>query len=212
MSEIAKKIRAIAKLGLGPALKQAAFVRHSTNFSRHFGESLQVVNVQSSQWNSSESGKFTINVGVHFPSIAALLYAKDPMPTKPKEFHCLLRARVGMLMQGQGDGWWTVTPSTNVEEVSEELMRTCLNEILPWLEQFKTIAGTNWQPKRGFLFQHFLAEAAANLVLGDRTKALQCVEAEIERIRHEPYEATWKRQQSEDLRKWAVDHGLAIPV
>jgi hypothetical protein len=34
--------------------------------------------------------------------------------------------------------------------------------------------------------QHFLTEAAANLVLGDRARAMQCPEAEVQRINHAP--------------------------
>jgi hypothetical protein len=61
------------------------------------------------------------------------------------------------------------------------------------------------------LVQHFLAEAAANLVLGDRARAMQCPEAEVQRINHAPAEAAiWKAQRSLELQKWAAEQGLVI--
>jgi Domain of unknown function (DUF4304) len=211
VTEIAKKICSITILGLGQPLKQAGFVRHSTHFSRQFGDSLQVVNVQSSRWNTSESGRFTINVGIHFSSIAALLCGNDPMRVHPKESWCLLRARVGMLMSDPKDHWWTVTVETDIEEIARELTATCSKHVLPWLEQFKTISGTNWKPRNGIM-QHALTEAAASLVLGDRVDAVRCIEAELARIYSEPSysDVERKEQRSMQLRKWAADQGLVI--
>jgi hypothetical protein len=201
-------------LGLGQPLRQAGFHRHGTHFSRQFGDSLQVLNIQSSKWNTSELGRFTINVGVHFSSIATLLYGKDPMPVHPKEFWCLLRARVGILMPDERDHWWTVSPNTKIEEMAEEVAAACSDAILPWLGQFKTISGTNWKFRKGIL-QHTWAEAAANLVLGDRTKATQLVEEELECLRNNPHyvgsaNTTLKEQRLAQLRAWARDQGLAI--
>lgn len=214
MTEIAEKIRAVAFAGLEQPLRKGGFRRHSTHFSRQLGESLQVVNIQSSKWNTKESGRFTLNVGVHLSSIAELIYDKDPMPTNPKESRCIIRTRVGMLMPGGADHWWTVTPNTDVGKTAEEVAAVCSDYILPWLEQFTTISGTNWR-LRGVIVQHTWAEAAANLVLGNRVKATQCVEAELRRINSDPaYDhpanAKWKEQRMAQLRKWAANHGIAI--
>jgi hypothetical protein len=215
MNEISKRIKLILDRGFAPSLKQAGFHRHSTHFSRQFGESLQVINIQSSKWNTSDSGKFTINVGGHFSKIAALLYGKDPMPINPKEFHCIIRTRIGLLMPSRADSWWTITSNTAVEDVAKEVAVACSDFVLPWLEQFGTMAGTNWSLGRGIIMQHCLAEAAANLVLGDHAKAAQCVEAEIDRINRDadanhPANATLKAERIAQLKKWAAEQGLTV--
>jgi hypothetical protein len=115
MTEVTKMIGAVTNLGLDQRLKQTRFFWNSSSFSRQYGQSLQVVNMQSSKCNSRESGKFTINIGVHFSGMALLLYGKDPMPKNPKEFHYILGARVGMLMNNPHGRWWTVRPETDVE-------------------------------------------------------------------------------------------------
>jgi len=214
MTEIRDKIRAITFAGLEQPLQKSGFQRHRTQFARQFGESLQVVNIQSSKWNTKVSGKFTLNIGVHFSKIASLLYGKDPMPANPKESRCIIRARVGMLMPGRRDHWWTVTPETNVEQTSEDVAAACADHVLPWLERFATISGTNWKIG-GFILQHTWAEAAANLVLGDRAKATQCVAEELRRILSDPAfehpaNAKWKEERLAQLRKWAAGQGIGI--
>lgn len=213
MTEISDKIRAIAFAGLELPLRKSGFQRHSTHFARQFGESLQVINIQSSKWNTKDSGKFTLNVGAHFSKIGSLLYGKDPMPANPKESRCIIRTRVGTLMPGRGDHWWTVTPETDVQQTAGDVAAACADYILPWLEQFSTISGTNWKLP-GFILQHTWAEAAANLVLGDRAKATQCVVDELRRIHSDPaYEhpanAKWKEERLSQLRKWAASQGIA---
>ena len=72
------------------------------------------------------------------------------------------------------------------------------------LEQFKTISSTNWKPRGDMLMQQFLAEAAANLVLGDRAKAMQCLEAEVERTNNAP---RLKRQFGKPSDRWNCKNG-----
>ena len=185
MNENTKRIRQIVDRGLGPTLRNAGFHRHGADFSRKYGEALHVINFQLSQWNTTELGKFTLNIGVHFTSVAALLYGKDPMPANPKESRCLLTARVGLLMPDQKDHWWSVTSETNSDSVSEELATVCSSYVLPWLKPFKTLVEMDWEAGRGMI-QHRFAEAAANLVLGKREDAAHCIEAELVRIQHDP--------------------------
>ena len=128
---------------------------------------MHVVNFQLNKWNTKEFGKFTLNIGAHFTTVAALLFGTDPMPLNPKESRCLIRARVGLLMPEHRDPWWSVTSETNDDALSKELATVCSSYVLPWPEQFETLAHLDWKPRRGVWFQHRLAEAAANLVLGN---------------------------------------------
>jgi hypothetical protein len=135
VNENTKKIRQIVARGLGPCLTNAGFQRQGADFSRKYREALHVINFQLDKWNSKELGKFTLNIGAHFTSVAALLFGTDPMPvTSPKERNCLLRTRVGLLMPEHRDHWWSVTSETGGDSMSEELANVCSSYAVPWLE------------------------------------------------------------------------------
>jgi hypothetical protein len=211
MNENTKKIRSIVNHGLAPALKQAGFQRHSMNFSRQDGEA-QVINVQLNRWNSSLSGSFTINVGVDIARVAELLPVRLPMPENPKEYSW--RRRVGMLMPDGRDHWWTVTPETKIEEMSEELVNAWTTHIAPWLEKFKTVSSLAGEPDRGAI-QNVFTRAVANIVLGDRAKAAQLIAAQIKHIQEDPRYVGAENAKLREVRlamfhNWAADQGLTI--
>jgi len=214
MNDVAKQIKTVVDRSLAPLLKQAGFHKKSTHFSRKDGEALQVINVQSSQWNNVSSAKFTLNIGVHFARVAGMLYGTDPMPSPPKEVFCLLRTRVGMIMPAGTDHWWIVTPDTNVDAVSTELSSAWSDCISPWLEKNKTILGVGPELEKALLV-HPLAAAAARLVLGDREKAAQLVNTVMERFGAQqdshPANAELIATRLKEFRQWATTHGLVKP-
>jgi len=178
------------------------------NFSRQDGEACQVINVQSSQWNSNECGKFTINVGVDFASVAKLLPGRGPMPTSPKEYLCLLRIRVGNLMPARRDHWWTVTPDTDIEEVCRELGDAWTACISPWLARFRTVASLTAEPDQGVILNSF-ARPAASILIGDRGTAARLIKREIEELWARPPDEFQEKWLAE-FRKWAEEQGLDI--
>jgi len=190
-------------------------VRHEVN-SRMIGRRLQSTEdeIRTARIGSIRRGGIDLALGtkqrVHFTSVAALLFGTDPMPVNPKESRCLLRARVGLLMPEHRDHWWSVTSETDGDSMSEELATVCSSYVLPWLEQFKTLAHVDWKPRRGVMIQHRLAEAAANLVLGNRERAAQCIEAELVRIERDPAHSKWKEEQVSRTRAWAVEFGIPV--
>lgn len=213
MNAVTKKIREITDVRVGRMLRSKGFHRHSTHFARELDESLHIVNIQSSQWNTQASGKFTLNVGVHFPKVAKLIYGANPMPKAPKEYHCLLRARIGFLMPEVRDHWWTVTSETNISEMSKEVIRAIEDFVLPWLENFRTIGAAKWTRQVGFM-QHILAPAAASLALDNRAEAARLVETELDSIRSDV--ESGKRDDCSSsrtvalLRDWAAKQGLNL--
>jgi|SRR5271163_1513503 len=215
MNNSAKQIKAIVDRGLAHQLKQAGFRKNSTHFSRTYGEALQVIDVQSSHWNTSSSARFTVNIGVHFASVAVMLYGNDPMPAPPREVFCLLRTRVGTILPARADRWWVVTPDTNVEFVAAELSSAWNDCILPWLEENKTIAGAVPELEKATRV-HPLAAAAARLVLGEREKAAHSVNAVLERFGtalqdSHPANTELIAARIKEFREWAANRGLAEP-
>jgi hypothetical protein len=67
-------------------------------------------------------------------------------------------------MPNKADQLWTVTPDTKVENVAQEVVTACSNYILPWLEQFRTIADMTSKLSE-VIIQHTWTEAGAHLVL-----------------------------------------------
>lgn len=113
-SELALTIAQAVKVGLAPLLREAGFRDQGTSFYLLTEESNRLVNVQSSQWNNSSRSRFTMNMGIYFPAIDAVM---DGVWTKPgakpwssKIYNCQLWKRIGFLLPVQRDFWWEVTP------------------------------------------------------------------------------------------------------
>ena len=211
MSETAKRIKKIVDGGLSPLLKSKGFRKNSTNFSRKDGEALQVINIQSSNWNISTSGRFTINIGVHFATVAQMLGGTDPMPSPPKEYYCLLRRRVGQLIRDGRDHWWKVTPESDIDALAAELNLVWENHISLWLEKTKTVAGAAPELEEGLVSP--MAAAAARLVLGEREKAENLARAVIERFKIDlqtahPVNTELIASHLKTSQQWAFEHNL----
>ncbi len=167
MSESAKRIDAILKEELSPLLKRSGFRKVARNYYREHVDHVDVVNVQASQWNDGSDARFTVNVGVHFPAISAILEA-PPFSGMPKEYNCIARARIGSLREDRIDLWWKVDSSVNDQSVAKDLVREVEECCLPWLEKMSNPAAV-----KRFLMknkQSFFAAGVA-LVLGDRENA-----------------------------------------
>lgn len=104
MGEIGKRIDEVIKLGVAPLLKQHGFRKTGRNFHKAVGEMYQVANVQSTRLNSSDRGRFTINLGVYCERVNTIA---EPSMVKrpPNEVICTVRARIGHLMPRQDDKW-----------------------------------------------------------------------------------------------------------
>src|SRR5688572_2506860 len=101
-------------------MKSRGFSKSGRTFHRRVGDDWQVLNVQASMGNFAEAGKFTINFGVYLPAISLL--AKQPLSSKPKEYECTYRERIGQSMIGGPDYWWEIDPSTDLKAIANEVM------------------------------------------------------------------------------------------
>lgn len=136
-SEVGHTIDAILKVGLAPSLKARGFTRDKRTWRRAHGDAIQVVNVQASQWNAGPEGRFTINLGLYFPSIAKLL--GERAVEKPKEYECHLRQRIGTVVSKR-DHWWTIDPNADANDLAVDTAEKLEKHGLPWLEARRTLA------------------------------------------------------------------------
>lgn len=133
MSEISKTIDGIIKAELAPLLKRKGFKKKARNFYREHSDRIELMNIQSSQWNEGQEGKFTVNVGVYFPAISEITDA-PPVKGMPKVYDCTIRERIGLITKTRRDTWWEIGPKTDHKVVAADLVSKVNSICLPWLE------------------------------------------------------------------------------
>src|SRR5690349_222232 len=97
-SSTGQTINTILRLGLDPALRAAGYKRRAHTFRQALPDGVwRVINVQGNRWNEGDQGRFTLNLGLHFPQVRAIM-GDPPLTMPPKAWDCELRARIGRLM------------------------------------------------------------------------------------------------------------------
>jgi hypothetical protein len=167
VSDIGKAIDRLIGLELAPYLKSMGFKKKARDFYRVDAESIAVINVQASQGNAGEKGRFTINVGRYFPAIAKV-QDKTLSGSHPKEYECTVRERLGALMDGN-DKWWVVDTATDNAEIASELRYVVERFAMPWLQRIATLSGLRQNPARS----QPLTEASLAFLFGDRESAIR---------------------------------------
>lgn len=197
MSEISKKIDGIIKAELAPLLKRSGFKKKARNFYREHSDRIDVLNIQASQWNEGQEGKFTVNVGVYFPAISELTGAPE-VKGMPKEYDCTIRERIGLITKENRDTWWEVGPETDNEVVATDLASRVNSVCLPWLELM-----ANLENVKSCVVKHKRAIVAAGIALHQGNAA----EAK------EYLELSFKQQPLAKSRAsaWGKKHGLIQP-
>jgi len=206
VNDTSKRIASVVELSLSPFFKAERFQKRGPHFYKFGDNFIQVVTVQSSLGNTAASGRFRVNFGIHFPAVAEVLLAADPMPQIPKEHYCILRA----ILLGVHLPWWTVTPTTDVRTIAHALSGHWQDDAWPWMEKNKSLSeaaqtlehdGDSW------------SAAAARLVLGEREEAVRLVKAFIVCLESSPEanspankKLTLSRLQK--IQGWASQHQL----
>ncbi len=196
MSEIGKAIDEIVKEGLSSLLKRNGFKKSARNFYRTHDNRIDVINVQASQSNYGDEGKFTVNVGVYYPSIAEITGA-PPIKGMPKEYHCTIRERIGLLMDENKDMWWSIDSATDRSMTASDLASKVDALCLPWLDKMSDLdAVKNWVSKR----QPFVAAGIA-LFQEKRSEAKMFLEQSLEQ----------QPMAKSRTTAWGKKHGLLSP-
>ena len=170
MQQVKNVIDSIISLQLKPLLKDEGYRKASRTF-RYFGNNfVKVVNVQASSWNSSEDGKFTINLGVYFPKLAEVHDYLD-VSDKPTESECLVSTRIGLLMPTKEDFWWSVDKESSISKLSQELSDSWLRYGKPWIDKHSDLFEARKFYLDNFYFPYIVA--MMSVVLGDMKMATQ---------------------------------------
>ena len=115
-------------------LQQRGFGRRAAVFFHVRAGNWALIEFQKSQKTNADAVVFTVNVGVVSERLARFF----SIPLKPNQlpeasdWHW--RQRLGFLMPESQDKWWTLKPSTRIEEVSREI-EAALEMALPEIEK-----------------------------------------------------------------------------
>jgi len=112
------------------------FKKRARNFyclRQHYGICF---NIQSSLYNSQEEIRFTFNVGIFIPPAYEVFYG-PPLPVFPKEYDCLVRNRIGCLMNGK-DKWYSLTDCSSIEVTKNEIHSDLNNYFIPFIKDIGT--------------------------------------------------------------------------
>ena len=193
MSEIGKLVDRTIALGLAELMKANGYRKAARNWHRASGDDWLLANVQSSVWNRASEGRFTVNLGVYSARVEEL--AGGPAPTrKPVMAGSTVQDRAGSLAYGR-DHWWTIGPVTDLDALSEDVVRTMREHGLPWLRSHAELPAIS----RALARQPSRQAVAAALLSGDAEEATA-------RFRKAVAD---RPAGSERLRSWTKDVGLA---
>lgn len=194
-------VKQILKETIAPLFKKHRFKKKGNNFVRTFSGFSWTINVQSSSWNTSEDVAFTINTGISVESLYGTYYQDEP-PKFPLEVDSVMRLRISELKSTSDqheDIWYKLTPTTNLDDLTEQIKQDIEKIIIPYFQQFQSlqdvIQGLEKREVQGYHENpHVLA--VLYLECGDREAAkerLKSVFAECETIE--------ERQETKDLAK-----------
>ena len=128
-------LREVLKVHVGPALRTAGYAGSGQDFHKRIDGNWAAINVQRRRYSTAEELRFTVNLGT--ASTAVLVEDGYPADEPAREIDCHWRSRLGALLQGPADRWWTVRSRMQPAEVrrlGEELVELLTRVALPKLE------------------------------------------------------------------------------
>jgi hypothetical protein len=120
-SPVTQAIDHVVSAGIHPILKERGFKKQGRSFHKPVGDLYHVVHVQSSRHNAFDVGKFTINLGVSSPDIAALWHGEMTSHNPASHAHLLFSTRIRSLLPSEQDHWWTIEPTTDLDRLAQEV-------------------------------------------------------------------------------------------
>lgn len=122
---------------LKPVLVSNGFVRRSPNFFRAEDSVHHIVHFQCSQWGSSDSGRFTLNLIVTTPSLFSGFTGK-PFPKNPTSASWPISQRLGILVDGR-DTWWDVDGKTDPSLIADELIDKYIPQAMEFFGSYQSL-------------------------------------------------------------------------
>ncbi len=119
-------------------LKEVEFSKSGNNYCKPMEGLFHCIGVQSSRNSEPGARRLTVNLGVYVCEIHTLMDWEYKAKC-PNAAHCVISERIGRVMPGSRDQWWTIEAESACGEVAESLHTAIENFALPFLEQFLTV-------------------------------------------------------------------------
>ncbi|WP_209581885.1 DUF4304 domain-containing protein [Sphingobacterium sp. UBA5670] len=201
-TETQEKFDRIIKESFIEILKPLGFKKKAKkNFYLPLEKIGHIINIQKSRYSTKDDIRFTVNVGIFSPEywLACFNYHNKDVPVYPTEPECLIRKRIGC-MRGIDDTWYTVTTTTDADELVAEMKYNILGFILPFFEKLNTVQKLINELEASETLLH----TAAKMTFFAEIKLLDKVRVEYRKISNENY----NRHQLARLKEYAEKHGL----
>ncbi|GLX68012.1 DUF4304 domain-containing protein [Paenibacillus glycanilyticus] len=122
---------------ISPFFKEKNFKKVGRNYFKLYDDFGFTFNIQSSQFNTKDSVRFTFNIGIFIPSAYRLNRGEDP-PKRPKTIDCLNPLRIGFL-KGIGDNWYEINEMTDISIIKQEIEQDLLSYVFPFYNKFNSV-------------------------------------------------------------------------
>lgn len=201
-TETQEKFDRIIKESFIEILKPLGFKKKANNFYLPLEKIGHIINIQKSRYCTKDDIRFTINVGIFSPEywLACFNYNNKDVPAFPTEPECLIRIRIGC-MRGLNDTWYTVTTTTDADELVAEMKYNISGFILPFLEKLNSEQKLINELETS---EQSLLHTAAKMTFFTELKLLDKARAEYWKISKERYNP----QQMANLKEYAEKQGL----
>jgi len=110
-------------------LAKEGFRRNSQNFVIETSESWGIINFQKSLHSSANEKRFTVNLAIAAKRILRFGGETDQKP--PLYYACHWRIRIGNLVPGRGDRWWTLTDEASYKTALPEVEELIKGKAVP---------------------------------------------------------------------------------
>jgi hypothetical protein len=125
---------------LRPLCAASDFRRRSQNFICETPECWGVINFQKSRYSSIDQKSFTINLAIASKRILA--YYGKATSAPPPSYAChWAEIRIGSLMPGRRDKWWTLSDEASYSLVESEVKKSLSELAIPLLKPHLTEQG-----------------------------------------------------------------------
>lgn len=114
---------------LRPVFAEHQFLRQGQNFVIESPECWGVVNFQRSLYSVPGETSFTVNAGVASKKI--LSFCGEPANKAPRHYCCHWESRIGQLIPGNLDRWWTLSDERSHENITPELKDRIVRLVIP---------------------------------------------------------------------------------
>lgn len=201
-TETQEKFDSIIKESFIEILKPLGFKKKANNFYLPLEKIGHIINIQKSRYSTKDDIRFTINVGIFSPEywLARFNYHNKDVPAFPTEPECLIRKRIGC-MRGLDDTWYTVTTTTDTDDLVAEMKYNISGFILPFLEKLNTEQKLINELETS---EQSLLHTAAKMTFFAELKLLDKARAEYRKLSNERYNP----QQMASLKEYAEKQGL----